>query len=160
MTDTLTKGISLMTTYTNHSRDLLDQAHTAATDALANRVSQREELLSKLNSVDRQIVHLTNQQADFVTGLCRLDGLANTLMPTASVSVETTDPYVPNPFANVEFGDDRKFPERIWLTYEAMEQHFDIRALDDDCTLVAMSRGDLLAMIQLLSKKAKKGDAK
>ena len=86
-------------TYHAQSKALLTEARGTASGALEGKMYQRERLIEELVKVDQQIVHLTNRQCDLATGIARLDGLANTFMPTDSVSVEPSDAYVPNPFA-------------------------------------------------------------
>ena len=135
-------------TYHAQSKALLTEAHGTASGALEGKMYQRDRLIEQLVNLDRQIVHLTNRQCDLATGIARLDGLANTFMPIDSVTVEPSDPYVPNPFAGEQPEDSRELPEATWLEFEAMEQLHDIRTIDGDCTLVAMRRNDLLAMIE------------
>ena len=134
--------------YHAHSKALLTESHASATETLGKKLRQRDRLIEQLVNLDRQIVHLTNRRSDLATGIARLEGLANTFMPTDSVTVEPSDPYVPNPFAGEQPEDSREFPEATWLEFEAMEQLHDIRTIDGDCTLVAMRRNDLLAMIE------------
>ena len=134
--------------YHAQSKALLTEAHGTASGALEGKMYQRERLIDELVKVDQQIVYLSNRRSDLATGIARLEGLANTFMPTDSVTVEPSDPYVPNPFAGEQPEDSREFPEATWLEFEAMEQLHDIRTIDGDCTLVAMRRNDLLAMIE------------
>lgn len=136
-------------TYHAQSKALLTDAHGAASGALEGKIYQRERLIEKLMKLDQQIVYLSNRRSDLATGIARLEGLANTFMPTDSVTVEPSDPYVPNLFAGEQPKDERQFATRIWLDFEAMEQLHDIRTIDGDCSLVAMRRNDLLAMIEM-----------
>ena len=137
-------------TYHAQSKALLTEAHGTASGALECKMYQRERLIENLVIGDQQIVYLSNRRSDLATGIARLEGLTNTFMPTDSVTVEPSDPYVPNPFAGDGPIVQRKFGERTWLDFEAMEQAHDIRDIDGDCSLVAMRRDDLLAMIEML----------
>lgn len=134
-------------TYHAQSKVLLTDAHGAASGALEGKMYQRERLIEKLVKVDQQIVYLSNRRSDLATGIARLEGMANTFMPTDSVTVEPSDPYVPNPFAGEQPEDQREFGDQTWLEFEAAEQLYEIRTIDGDCTLVAMRRSDLLAML-------------
>lgn len=136
--------------YHAHSKALLTESHASATETLGKKLRQRDRLIEQLVNLDRQIVRLTNRQCDLATGIARLDGLANTFMPTDSVTVEPSDPYAPNPFAGEQAEDKRVFSTRTRLDFEAMAQFYDIRDIDGDCTLVAMRRNDMLAMIEML----------
>ena len=134
-------------TYFEKSRDLLEQAHDAANKALSQRVSQRNDLLAKLVSVDQQIVHLTNQRADFLTGICRLDGVANTFMPSTSVTVARDDTYVPNPFAG-ELVNGPALTEKEGFLLEAADQIGGMKYLDSDITICAFTTEGLLKFLR------------
>ena len=132
--------------YHAHSKALLTESHASATETLGKKLRQRDRLIEQLVNLDQQIVYLSNRRSDLGTGIARLEGLANTFMPTDSVTVEPSDPYVPNPFAGEQPEDKRVFSTRTWLDLE--ERAADIRNIDGDCTIVAMRLNDLLAMIE------------
>lgn len=146
-----------MTDYMEQSHGLLAKAHEAATDALTSKLAQRVELVRKLVSVDAQIVHLSNQRADFATSCCRLNGLANILMPSTCVTVESDDPYIPNPFAGIDRDGVDDFSDRDGLLLEGADQIGGMKYLDADITLCAFTREGLLKFLKTVMGKKRYG---
>lgn len=137
------------------SKHILRTRHEQVSVALHRRKAHRESLMQELLKVDRQIVHLTNEQADLATAMCRLDGMGNTFMPITKVEGETTDPYLPNPFEDVQ---DVEFSEADGFLLEAADQIGGMQYLDGDTRICAFTRDGLLKLLNTLTtnKRAKK----
>lgn len=132
------------------SKELLDNRHSVVTGALETRRTQRESLLTSLASLDNQIVHLTNEQADLSTALCRLNGCANTFMPVEKNYGEASDSYLANPFTDVP---DVSFTEAEGFMLEAADQIGGMEYLDGDMLICAFTREGLLKFLNAVGRK-------
>lgn len=130
------------------AKELLSNRHELVTGALARRSAERMAHIKHIVGLDNQIVHLTNEQADLATAMCRLDGLNNTFMPTDSVIVETSDAYVPNPFPEAE---DTEFSEADGFLLEAADQIGGMKHIDGDTAICAFTREGLLKLLRTVT---------
>lgn len=130
------------------AKELLSSRHQVVTTALTRRSNERMAAMAHIVSLDNQIVHLTNEQFDLATAMCRLDGLNNTFMPINKVTVETSDAYVPNPFPDAE---DTDFSEDDGFLLEAADQLGGMKYIDGDTVICAFTREGLLKMLRAVN---------
>ncbi|WP_233713844.1 BRCT domain-containing protein [Aquamicrobium zhengzhouense] len=134
------------------AKELLSNRHQVVTTALTRRSNERTASIAHIVSLDNQIVHLTNEQADLATAMCRLDGVNNTFMPTTQMWAETSDAYVPNPFPDAE---DGPITEADGFLLEAADQIGGMKHIDGNMAICAFTRDGLLNLLRTASKKAK-----
>lgn len=138
------------------SRELLEGQANGLALSIHEWTTAREHLLMQLKDADQKLISMRNEQADYLTALSRLDGKNQIFMPSENPIVESSDAYIPNPFAGLdhEARDKIPFSNDEGLDLEAADQIGGMVYLDADITLCGFTREGLIKFIHWC-----KGDA-
>lgn len=131
------------------SRAILESHANALAATIHEWQMARESLLTQLKDADQKLVSMQNEQSDYLTAISRLDGKNQIFMPSKDPVVESSDAYIPNPFAGLdhEARDKIPFSNDEGLDLEAANQIGGMVYLDADCTLCGFTQEGLIKFI-------------
>lgn len=141
---------------TARSRELLETRSNALAESIHEWENKRRDLLEMLKGADQRLISMRNEQSDYLSAISRLDGNNQKFMPSDLPAVESSDTYIPNPFAGLDHlaRDKIPFSNDEGLDLEAADQIGGMVYLDADITLCGFTREGLIKFIHWC-----KGDA-